>query len=55
MSINVQILVNKIEAILLSIIAENVMLLVCITKLHDFTSNEVAEATSDIGESETIA
>jgi len=53
--INVQILVNKIETILLSIIAKNVMLLVCITKFHDFTSNEITETTSDIGESETIA
>lgn len=53
-SINVQVLVNKIETVLLAIVAEEVLLFVCVAKLHDLATNEVADAASNVDECEAI-
>ena len=54
MSIDVQVFVNKIETVLFAIISQDVLLLVCIANFHDFTSNEVANTSSDIDECEAV-
>jgi len=46
MSIDIQTLVNEIESILLAIITKDVLLLICITKLHYLSSNKIADITS---------
>ena len=38
-SVYVQMLIDQVESVLLSVIAKNVLLFVCISKLHDFTAD----------------
>ena len=54
MSIDVQMFVNKIQTILFAIVAEDVMFTVCIAKLHDFTTNEIADASPDVDECKAV-
>lgn len=55
MGVNIKVLVDEVEAILLSVVAEDVLLLVRVSKLHDFASNEVAEAASDTDKGEAVS
>lgn len=45
-SVDIEVLVYKIEAILFAIIAKNVMFAVCVAKLDDFAADKVADASS---------
>jgi len=37
--VDVQMLIDQVESVLLSVVAKNVLLFVSITKLHDFTAD----------------
>ena len=54
MGINVQVLINQIESVLATIIAQNVVLLVCISELQDLAADQVADATPDVDEGEAV-
>ena len=54
MGVDVQILVDKIKAILFAIVAKNVMFFVGIPKLHDLASDQVADAAPHVDEGEAV-
>ena len=39
MSVNVEVLVDEIEAVLLAVVAEDVLLFISIAKFHDLSAN----------------
>jgi len=53
--VDVEVLVDEVEAILLAVVAEDVLLLVRVSKLHDFASNEVADAAPDTDKGEAVS
>lgn len=55
MRVDVQMLVDEIKTILFAIVAKDVVLAVSVSKLHDLTTNEVADAASNVDESEAVA
>ena len=55
MCIDVQVLINQVESVLSAVIAQNVVLLVCISKLQDLATDQVADATPDVDEGEAVA
>ena len=54
MSVDVKVLVNEVESVLLTIIAEDVLFFVGVAQFHDFASNEVADASSQVDECEAV-
>ena len=55
MSIDVQVLINQVKPILAAVIAQDVVLLVRISKLQDLATDQVADATPDVDEDEAVA
>ena len=55
MGIDVQVLINQVEPILAAVIAQDVVLLVRISKLQDLAADQVADATPDVDEGEAVA
>ena len=55
MGIDVQVLINQVEPILAAVIAQDVVLLVRISKLQDLATDQVADATPDVDEDEAVA
>jgi len=51
---DIEVLVDEVETILLAIVAQNVLLFVRVAQLHDFAADEVADATSEVDESEAV-
>ena len=54
MGIDVQVLINQVEPVLAAVIAQNVVLLVCISELQDLAADQVADATPDVDEGEAV-
>ena len=54
MSIDVQVLINQVEPVLAAVIAQNVVLLVCISEFQDLATDQVADATPDVDEGEAV-
>ena len=54
MRVDVQVLIDEVESVLLSIVAQDVLLFVRVPKLHDLASDEVADTAADVDESEAI-
>lgn len=54
MAVDVQVFVDQVQAVLLSIVAQDVVLFVCVTQFHDLASDKVADAASDVDEGEAV-
>ena len=54
MSVDVKVLVNEVESVLLAIVAKDVLFFVGVAQLHNFASNEVADASSQVNECEAV-
>ena len=54
MGIDVQVLINQVEPVLAAVIAQNVVLLVCISEFQDLATDQVADATPDVDEGEAV-
>jgi len=53
--VDVEVLVDEVEAILLAVVAEDVLLLVRVSKLHGYASNEVADAGPNTDKGEAVS
>lgn len=54
MGIDIQVLINQVQPILLAIVAQNVLLFVCISQFHDFAPDQVAYTASQVDESKAV-
>ena len=52
--VDIKVLVYKVQSVLLSIVAENVLFFVSISKLHNFATNEIADAAANINEGKAV-
>ena len=54
MGIDVKVLVNEVKAVLLAVVAEDVMFFVSIAKFHDLPADQIANAASHTNEGEAV-
>ena len=53
--VDVEVLVDKVQAVLLTVVTKDVLLLVRVAELHDFASDKIVHVSSDVDESEAVS